>query len=247
MEFSCQYQLELSVVVLGYRANDRLRPFISELVNHLEKAQINYQIVLVGNYWPASGDATPQVVKELARVNPRIKPVIKPKKGMMGWDMRKGLAAADGQFIAVIDGDGQMPALDVLRVYWKIKEENLDFVKTFREKRLDNLWRKIISFFYNLIFRILFPGLKIKDVNSKPKILTRELFNKLNLISDDWFIDAEIMIQLRRYNLKIGEIPTIFNKSIERPSFVKISAIFEFIKNLIKARIYESFNYRRQR
>jgi len=247
MGFSYQKRPELSVVVLGYQAGLGLRVYISKLVDCLEGDNIDYQIVLVGNYWPGVDDITPQIVKELAQANLKIKPIIKPKQGMMGWDMRNGLEAADGELIAVIDGDGQMPAEDIIRIYKKIKEESLDFVKTFREKRFDNFWRRTISFFYNLTFKALFPGLKTKDVNSKPKIFTRQLFNKLDLISDDWFIDAEMMIQIRRLKVKMGEIPTVFRENQERPSFIKFSAIFEFIKNLIKARIYESFNYRQNR
>ena len=110
---------ELSVVVLGYRAGLELRTFVLELVNHLENANINYQIVLVGNYWPGADDITPQVVSELARSNSRIKPVIKPKKGGMSWDMRSGLDSSNGELIAVIDGDGQMHPYDIIRVYQK--------------------------------------------------------------------------------------------------------------------------------
>ena len=246
-KISYQNNPELSVVVLGYEAGKSLKNFVSELITFLEKDNIDYQIVLVGNHWPESKDITPKIVKEIAESNQRIKPIIMQKKGAMGWDMQRGLENADGKFIAIIDGDGQMPSFDIIRVYRKIKEGNFDFVKTYREKRLDNNWRKIISFFYNAIFKILFPGLDLKDMNSKPKIFTRALYKKLNLCSNDWFIDAEIMIQLRRFNIKIGEISTVFNKNEKRPSFVKFSAIFEFIKNLIKARIYESFNHRRSR
>ena len=243
---------ELSVVVLGYQAGLDLKTFISELVDHLESAHINYQIVLVGNYWPGSNDITPKVVNELAQLNPRIKPVIKPKKDKkegMSWDMRSGLDSSDGELIAVIDGDGQMPSYDIIKVYQKIKKDNLDFVTTFREKRFDNFWRRMISSVYNLIFKILFPGLKLKDINSKPKIFTRKLFNKLELVSDGWFIDAEMMIQIRRYRnkFKIGEIPTIFNQNKSRSSFIKIPAVLEFVKSLIKARIHESFNHWRHR
>jgi len=247
MKANYQNQPELSVVVLGYQAGLELRSFIWELVDHLEKDSIDYQIVLVGNYRLGINDITPQIVKELAQFNSRIKPVIKLKKGMMGWDMRSGLEATDGKFVAVIDGDGQMPAVDIIRVYQKIKKSDFDLVKTYREERRDNFWRKSISFFYNLIFKILFPGLKIKDVNSKPKMFARQFFNKLNLVSDDWFIDAEIMIQARRLKAKIGEVPTIFRENEKRASFIKFSAIFEFIKNLIKARIHESFNYRQHK
>jgi glycosyltransferase involved in cell wall biosynthesis len=158
---------------------------------------------------------------------------------MMGWDMRSGLALTDGEYIAVIDGDGQMPVGDLVRVYQKIRDEDFDLVKTYRIKRGDTAWRKIISFFYNLFFHLLFPGLKARDINSKPKIFTRWAFEKFNLKSDDWFIDAEIMIQARRHKLKIGELPTVFLGLSGRRSFVKIKAIFEFIRNLIVYRIIE--------
>lgn len=236
---SYQDRPELSVVVLGYRAGLGLKLFVSELIGLLEKDKIDYQIVLVGNYWPGSNDDTPKIVRELVRLNHRIKQVIEPKEGMMGWDMRKGLEAADGKFISVIDGDGQMLAGDVIRVYREIKEKDLDFVKTYRQKRFDNLWRRTISFFYNLIFKILFPGLKVRDVNSKPKVFTRQFFKKLKLISNDWFTDAEIMIQVRRYKARTSELPTVFKQIKGRSSFVNISSIFEFIKNLIIARIKE--------
>ena len=153
--------------------------------------------------------------------------------------MRSGLDSSNGELIAVIDGDGQMHPYDIIRVYQKIKKENLDFVITFREKRFDNFWRKTTSFVYNLIFKILFPGIKLKDINSKPKIFTKKLFNQFKLTSNDWFIDAEMMIQIRRTNAKIGEIPTVFNQNEYRSSFVNVPAVLEFIKNLTKARLKE--------
>ena len=43
--------------------------------------------------------------------------VTEVKKGMMGWDMKTGFQTASGKALAVIDGDGQMPSGDVIRVY----------------------------------------------------------------------------------------------------------------------------------
>ena len=54
-----------------------------------------------------SDDETPQVVTKLAERSDNIRTVIRPKQGMMGWDMRMGLDDARGTYIGVIDGDGQ--------------------------------------------------------------------------------------------------------------------------------------------
>lgn len=236
---------EISIVVLCYQAGDQTKPFVANTIKIMEDANIfDYELVLVGNYRPNTPDTTPAVVAELALANPKIKYVAKEKKGMMGWDMKSGLAAANGNYLAVIDGDGQMPIEDLVKVYNKIKNNGLDLVKTYRIQRGDSAWRKIISFIYNRIFSILFPGTKSCDINSKPKIFTRAVYNKFELTADDWFLDAEIMIQSRRLGLKIFEIPTHFRGLEDRKSFVKTTTIFEFIKNLVIYRISE-FKHRK--
>ena len=61
----------------------------------------------------------------------------------------------------------------------------------------------------------------------------------MNLESNGWFIDAEIMILARRLSLKIGEIETVFHSLDSRPSFVKPLSILEFLFNLFIYRIRE--------
>ena len=132
-----------------------------------------------------------------------------------------------------------MPCEDVIRVYRKLVSEGLELTKTYRVNREDGLYRKTISIAYNMIFKILFPGLMGRDINSKPKVMTREVYSQMNLHSDGWFVDAEIMILARRMNLNIGELGTDFSCLINRQSFVKISSIFEFLGNLVRFRIME--------
>lgn len=236
---------DFSIVILCYRAGESIRDFVNRITSLLKENNIcDYEIVLVGNYIKESNDMTPEIVKDIASKNPKIKFSALEKKGMMGWDMKTGLALVSGSYIAVIDGDDQMPVEDLIKVYRKIKTENLDLVKTYRVKRGDDEWRKFISLFYNIFFKILFPGLNSRDINSKPKIFSFETCKKFDLSSDDWFIDAEIMIKARRMGLKIGEIPTYFRGLRCRRSFVKPSAILEFAKNLIIFRIKE-FKYRK--
>lgn len=241
---------ELSVVVLCYGVKEYVRTFAKQLTEALSQRNVEYEIILVGNYIPGKDEITPRVVKELESQNPRIRAVvrvIKPPEGGMGWNMRSGLEAARGKTIAVIDGDGQMPPQDVVRVYDKLIRENLDLCKTRRITRFDSAWRKFISSIFNFLMRLLFPGIVEKDINSKPKIFTRRAYEILKLESDDWFIDAEIMIKARRYKFRIQDIPTQFLKSPDkRPSFISCKAILEFLKNIFLYRIKE-FRYGRQR
>ena len=181
------------------------------------------------------------MVRDIAARDSRIKAVVKIKKGMMGWDMKSGLQAATGKFLAVIDGDGQMPSSDVIRVYQLMKTNGLDLAKTYRAKRNDSSYRRLISVAYNILFKLLFPGINAWDINSKPKIMTREFYEKVHLESNGWFIDAEIMIFARRLHAKIGEIKTVFLSMDSRPSFVKPLSILEFLGNLFWYRVKEFF------
>ena len=232
---------ELSVVILCYHSSDVVRDLVAQVEREMEEAKIDYELVLVGNYLPGDvKDPTPSVLKELARDKPRFVVVAKEKEGMMGWDMRSGLEAASGRHIAVIDGDGQMPMSDVIKVYRVLQVGKYDLVKTFRAQRQDGWYRRTISGFYNLLFRLLYPAAHVfRDINSKPKIMTREAYRRIHLVSNDWFTDAEIMIEALRHDLSVGEVSTVFYKNERRGTFVPASAIYEFLGNLIYYRFFK--------
>lgn len=226
---------DISVVILCYRAEDYVPVFVSRMKTALESLRAPFELVLVANYHKNANppDKTPEIAKKVAAGDTRIVVVARPKEGMMGWDMRSGLAAASGETIAVIDGDGQMPPEDVLRVYRALKSGPYDMAKTYRRERKDGPMRITISRIYNFLLKLLFPSVKVRDANSKPKIFTRSALSRLNLEYDNWFIDAEIIIQASRLGFKIAEVPTVFYPNPTRPSFIRFKAVLEFIRDLI--------------
>ena len=233
-------QPEISVVILCYRAEEYVRLFVTEIKEVLRKRGLHFELVLVANYKAKLKgiDKTPQIVADIASNDSTIVVVAEEKRGMMGWDMRAGFKAASGRTIAVIDGDGQMPAADVIKVYNALTSwPDYDLAKTYRDQRFDGFSRLAFSIFYNLFLDILFPGVKTRDVNSKPKIFKREALEKLHLASDDWFIDSEIIIKATKLNMSIVDVPTKFYVNANRRSFIKFSTIFEFVKNLFYYRI----------
>jgi len=230
----------LSLVILCYRSEDYAREFVARTIEILDETQIeSYELILVGNYTEGVPDRTPEIVRELAAGDPRIRCTTEPKRGAMGWDMRSGLEIARGDYIGVIDGDGQMLVSDVAKLYAMIRAGNYDMVKPFRITRGDSLTRRFISNVYNKLFHLTFPGLQARDMNSKPKILSRDAYKKLDLVSNDWFIDAEMMIQARRLGFTVGEIPTAFLGLAGRRSFISVRAILEFLGNMVRFRIRE--------
>ncbi len=227
---------ELSVIVLCYQARDAIHRVIDPLYEQLEAAGVAYELLLVANQWPDRPDPTGKVVEAFAKRRDTVRTVIEDKQGAMGWDMRSGLAAAGGDYMVVIDGDAQNPIDDVLRMYRRMKATGVDVMKGRRIARFDGPYRRTISAVYNLAFVLLFGTRGIWDVNGKPKGLTRAAYEALELESDDWFIDAEIVLAARRRGLGIAELPVVFHRNEERDSFVRPTAILEFLRNMARQR-----------
>jgi len=229
---------DLSIVILAYRAEEAILGFVDELTAQLSAHQIdNYELVLVANY-DAKGiiDRTPEIVQKLSETDSRVRAVIEPKKGMMGWDARKGLAAAKGSTIALIDGDGQMPPEDIVRAHRVMISGEFDFVKTYRVSREDGFLRLLSSRGFNFIYRLLFPKCGFRDINSKPKFISRKALDKMQLSCDGWFFDGELILEFIRLDLPFAEIPTTFRKNEWRASFVSLSTVLEISVSMLAYR-----------
>jgi len=228
---------ELSAIVLCYRAEESILRILEPLERSLEDAAVSHELVLVANYWPGQGDRTPEIVARYAETAPNTVVIAEPKHGGMGWDMRAGLGAARGGYLVVIDGDAQNPVADVIRMYELMRGSGADVGKGRRTNRADSAYRRFISKAYNALFRLMFGMGDLWDINGKPKALTREAFERMSLVSDDWFIDAEMVLQARRLGLTVVELPVVFLENPERSSFVRVSSIVEFAAHMVRYRL----------
>jgi glycosyltransferase involved in cell wall biosynthesis len=226
---------DLSAIVLGYRSGASLIDVLEPLDSLLRNEGVEFEIVVVANYWPDRDDPTPDVARKFAARRPQTVVLTEPKAGAMGWDMKRGLAAASGEYLVVIDGDAQNPVEDVLRMYRAMRSLGVDVMKGRRTLRHDGTYRRFVSLGYNLLFRLLFRTRGLWDINGKPKGLTRRAYAALELESDDWYIDAEIVLKARAAGLRIAELPVEFMRNDQRASLVKPSAIWEFLVNMTRS------------
>jgi glycosyltransferase involved in cell wall biosynthesis len=195
-------------------------------------------MVLVANYDAGHTDSTPDVVRRFAAGKPAVRFVAEPKDGRgMGWDMRRGLEAARGEHLVVIDGDSQNPVADVFRAYEEMVRTGVDVIKGRRVKRGDGPYRRLTSLVYNLLFMVMFGTRSLWDINGKPKGIRRDALRPMDLHSDDWFIDAEIVLAAKRAGMRVGELSVHFNANEKRASFVKPWAVVEFLVNMVCYRL----------
>jgi len=222
-------ELYLSIIIPAYNEEENLDSTVHNIVDIFDKNNVSFELIIVDN---GSTDNSFAVIHKLKEEIPEVKSIkIYPNIGY-GNGVIQGLKIARGGILGFIPADGQIKAEDVLKIYLKVKESDIDICKGTRVVRNDNFTRKLISFTYNSIFKLMFHC-PYRDINSPPKIFKRDFYKTANLKSKDWFLDAEIMLKAYWGKYKVEEVPVVFLPRKNGWSKVRFMAILEFFKNMI--------------
>lgn len=219
--------MKFSIVIPAHNESENLKVLLPHLKTALES--IDHEIVLVDN---ASTDDSEKVLRKFQAIMPGLVVIKEPELGY-GRAVKAGLKSAKGDVIGIIRSDNQEKPEDLVKMYKDFQGNGFDLYKAIRNNRIrDGLMRVIISRIFNLLFRLLFHT-NIKDINACPKILRRELYEKLNIESNDSFIDSEIVIKTLNLGCKIGEVEIDCLPRLKGKSTVKPPVVYEFLKNML--------------
>lgn len=203
---------------------------VPDLVEAFRQQGDPFEVILVDN---GSTDGTGQAIAELASADSCIRQATVETNRGQGLGIRTGLNAAKGRVIGYVNADGQVLPEDVVRVYLAARDASQPVLsKAKRRERHDGLQRAIISLGYNTLMRLFFPGMPSSDVNANPKFLTASAVRDMELGSDDWFLEAEIMLKAQYMGLNVVEVEVGGMPREAGQSHVRGSAILEFLKNM---------------
>lgn len=221
----------VSLVIPLYNEEDNVRSLAVTLSGALTAAGLDYELVLVDN---GSRDRTAERVEELLRSDGRIRKVVVPENQGFGHGILTGLREARGQRVAFMCGDLQVEEGDVVKCLRTAIDGGHDLVKATRVRREDGPKRRFFSMALNLLVPLLFRT-RGHDVNGTPKVMTRDLFQRLRLESKRWFIDAELMIKASALpGLSFAEVPVVFHQRRGGRSAVRcLVASVEFLREMI--------------
>ena len=176
---------------------------LEEVIKKVEGLNIEKEIIAVDD---GSTDGSLDILTKLANEE-RVKLVKHEKNCGKGAAIKSGLKQASGDIVIVQDADLETDPQDYYRLIKPIENGETRAVFGYRtaKKPASVYWwgGKTIR----LITRFLFGG-DIKDVNNGYKVMTRDLWNSLNLKSDRFQICEEITVKLLKRKEKIIQIPT---------------------------------------
>lgn len=223
-----------SIVLPFYNEEDVVEEVVRSLILQCQKHGLSVEFILVNN---GSSDKTGEIINHLRNEFRIIRSVTIGKNKGYGYGIRRGLAVCESPYIGYMWGDGQIKPIYLIRVAKElIADSNLDLCKVVRVKRYDGLKRNLVTKLYNSLFSILFL-MKMRDVNGTPKLFKMSSYKKVNLVSNDWFLDAELLIKANNKKFSMKEIPAEFTPRGGGTSNVGYLTIFEFLFNIFRYRL----------
>lgn len=173
---------------------------IAKVINSIPKETRSQSEIIVPD---VSTDSTPEIAEKLgARV-------IRMKKKGKGRQMREAVRQSNGEILIFMDGDATDPGEYIPQLIKKL--ENVDMAlacrseKNFKE---DDKGMKNAYFFTIIFCRPLFwlINFKASDPLAGFRAIRRKDWDKLDLESDDFRIEAEMNIKGMLHNFKVEEI-----------------------------------------
>lgn len=233
--------MKLSIVVPVFNEIKTVR----EILQRIEKAKLPFgwekEIIIIDD---ASCDGTKEYLKNLKKKN--LKKIFHPKNLGKGAAIRTGLKEARGDVLLIQDADLEYDPQDYSRLLAPIIAGKTKVVYGSRLKTLrlvvfgknktplplHYLANRFLSFLTNLLY-----GSKLTDMETCYKMMTKEIYQDLNLVSNRFEVEPEITAKILKKGEKIFEVP-IETKPRDYQEGKKIKArdAFWAIATLVKFR-----------
>src|SRR5689334_12962890 len=198
----------LSVVLPAYNEQASIESVIRDherILRALSAQLEDWEIVCLDD---ASQDQTLGILNRLEIDIPKLRVLRHEFNAGIFQSFHDLFEAARGTHVYLTASDGQWPAENLLRMLPALKN-GADLVVGVRANRGEvySLSRRVVSFLFNLLPRLLF-GVRTADAGSV-KLGLRQIFT-LDLISHSPFVEAERIIQARRHGHRVEFVPIQF-------------------------------------
>ncbi len=121
----------------------------------------------------------------------------------LGGCIKTGFANARGELVLYTDADLPCDLAELRKACRLLRYYSADIVSAYRHDRTgEGPRRAVYSWIYNWLITLVFD-LHVRDVNFAFKLCRRSIFDKLELVSEGSFIDAELLIRAQALGYRV--------------------------------------------
>lgn len=203
--------MELSLIYPVYNEEKIVAENLLGTFDFLKSKNINFEILVIDN---GSKDKTEEQVGKASEGRPEIRFMKLDEKGL-GLAIRKGIDLArfnNAMFYAI-----DLPfGLDIITESLDgLDDSDITIGSKSHKQSVNNaqLKRKIVSFIFNLMLRILF-GIKVRDTQGSLMFKKDKISKILDFCkAKDAFFCTQLIIYSNLFGLTIKEIPVLYTKA----------------------------------
>jgi len=142
---------QVSIILPVYNERKTIEPVLKEWKKELAKLKISSEFVICED---GSNDGTSEFLVKIQKKYLLVLNQVKIRRGY-GGAVIDGIRTAKSEYLLSIDSDGQCDPKDFKKI-WENKKK-ADILIGWRTERADAIQRKIFSFMFKTVFKLLFP------------------------------------------------------------------------------------------
>tara|TARA_Y100000813_G_C24129728_1_gene336959 strand:+ start:151 stop:1242 length:1092 start_codon:yes stop_codon:yes gene_type:complete len=226
----------ISIVIPTYNEVKNIVPLLKKIISLIK--DINYEIIIVDDDSP---DGTSEEINKYMKNNQRIKLITRLGRNGLSSAIKEGLIFAQGEYLLVLDGDGQHDPKFVLNMINEIRNSKSDLVIGSRFLSSSNLVglsnkRSLGSKIANKVARFSLPNRYsfITDYLSGcfciNKASTKILIRKIEINGFKFLYE---FLSLSKGKLSISEVPLIFKEREYGDSKLDLAIVWDFFISIL--------------
>ena len=187
----------ISIILPALNEEQNIEGLSKEIMEYFEQRNIPYELIIVDD---GSTDNTGHIADTLAQKYPTVVTIHHNHNKGYGKSLRDGFEAGRQDYLFFTDADRQFRIKSFDSFLPLFEEGRVDMIIGFRIDRKDNRLRKFLAWCYNRIVRTLF-SLPYRDIDCAFKLFKKDVFRSLELTSDDFLFNAELLAkaQVKKY------------------------------------------------
>lgn len=218
----------ISVIVPVYNEVFLIEDSIRAISKFMDENFEDYEIVIIES---GSVDGSYEVCDRLIKLFANIRVFHEKKKSGFGSALKLGYQLAIKDLIWLVVVDLPFPLETIHRAMPLF--DTYDCVFSYRDQDDRGFLKRLRSSAYNTLVKMILK-VKVRHINSAFRIFKREVIQTLPLISDGWTLDAEVLYEITRRNIKYAEIPVSLRDRTIGTTTVTFWDPFKMIHELIR-------------
>ena len=221
--------LGISITLPALNEEPNLEAQVKEVIDYFNTKHIKYEIIVVND---GSTDKTGEIADKLSITYKNVFVIHHSENKGYGKSLKDGFQTGKYEYLFFTDADRQFKINSLDKFLPFMQESEVDMVIGYRIDRKDNFLRKFLAWCFNRIISILF-SLNYKDIDCAFKLFKRESLECLEIKSDDFLVNAEILAKAKLKGLKIVQIGVEHYHRLEGKSTVSCQSILSTLKRII--------------